>query len=147
MDKSWMHVDRRSVAYKLGVENFFKFALENAKDPNKISCPCIKCGNMDDFPISVIKTHLYYNGIDESYKFWKWHGEVADTSSVDSTSLDSSDPTESESVEGNVRADWNVEMDGLNDDDEEFSSECNEFRSLLMMQINPYTLVVKDSQS
>ena len=138
MDKSWMHADRRSVAYELGVANFFKFALENAKDTNKIRCPCLKCGNMDDFSISVIRDHLYYNGIDESYKFWKWHGEKADTTSGGSEG--SSCSIESESVDGNVGPEYNVEMDSSDDDDQELSSECNEFREFVDDANKPFQI-------
>ncbi|BBN67322.1 hypothetical protein Prudu_42S000200, partial [Prunus dulcis] len=46
MDKSWMHSDRRSKAYEFGVEAFLNFAGS-----------------------------LYFNGIDQSYKNWTFHGE------------------------------------------------------------------------
>ncbi|XP_061993736.1 uncharacterized protein LOC133711646 [Rosa rugosa] len=76
MDKSWMHADRRSLTYQLGVEEFLRFAVENATDVNNISCPCAKCGSIDGmFSARVIKDHLYFNGVDESYKDWVWHGE------------------------------------------------------------------------
>ncbi|XP_062028814.1 uncharacterized protein LOC133744788 [Rosa rugosa] len=76
MDKSWMHVDRRSHTYELGVEEFLKFAFENASDVDNICCLCAKCGGTDEtFSIRMIKDHLYWNGIDESYKDWVWHGE------------------------------------------------------------------------
>ncbi|XP_024172090.1 uncharacterized protein LOC112178122 [Rosa chinensis] len=128
-DRSWMHVDRRSLAYELGVASFLKFAIENGKDCNNIPCPCCKCWNMDDFPISAIKTQIYYNGVDESYKIWKWHGEKVDTTLSSSEDVDSCS-IESDSVDGNVGADYTVEMD-RSDDDDEFSSECNEFKEFV----------------
>ncbi|XP_062012267.1 uncharacterized protein LOC133728851 [Rosa rugosa] len=126
-DRSWMHADKRSLAYELGVGSFLKFALENAKNPNNVACPCSKCGNMDFFPISVIKTHLYYNGVDETYKVWKWHGEKEDTSSGSSEDS-ASGSIESESVDENVGVDCTMDR---SDDDNEFSSECNDFKEFV----------------
>jgi hypothetical protein len=77
----------------------------------------------------AIRDYLYYNEIDVSYKFWKWHGEKADTTS--GSSEGSSSSIESESVDGNVGPDCNVEMDRSDTDDEEFSLECNEFREFV----------------
>ncbi|XP_024163761.2 uncharacterized protein LOC112170658 [Rosa chinensis] len=82
---------------------------------------------MDFFPISVIKTHLYYNGVDETYKVWKWHGEREDTSSGSSEDS-ASGSIESESVGGNVGVDCT--MDG-SDEEDEFSSECNDFKEFV----------------
>ncbi|KAI5338476.1 hypothetical protein L3X38_017747 [Prunus dulcis] len=43
MDKSWMHQDRRSKAYELGVEAFLKFAVEILLTTTHIHYPCVKC--------------------------------------------------------------------------------------------------------
>ncbi|KAL6289176.1 hypothetical protein ACE6H2_006686 [Prunus campanulata] len=75
MDKSWMHADRRSEAYELGVEGFLNFALQNLGNTTEIRCPCVKCGNIRLFGVGIIREHLYFNGIDQSYKIWRWHGE------------------------------------------------------------------------
>ena len=75
MDKSWMHADRRSKAYELGVEGFLNFAVENLVNTTHIRCPCVKCGNIRLFGVGIIRDHLYFNGIDQSYKIWTWHGE------------------------------------------------------------------------
>ncbi|KAI5323834.1 hypothetical protein L3X38_032907 [Prunus dulcis] len=40
MDKSWMHANRRSKAYELGVEGFLNFAVENLGNTTHIHCPC-----------------------------------------------------------------------------------------------------------
>ncbi|KAI5351537.1 hypothetical protein L3X38_004428 [Prunus dulcis] len=42
MYKSWMHADRRSKAYELGVEGFLNFAVENLGNTTHILCPCVK---------------------------------------------------------------------------------------------------------
>ena len=76
MDKKWMHADRRTLEFKIGVETFLKFALANASDKSKISCPCLKCCNHDEWAVRVVKDHIYFNGIDTEYKHWKWHGEL-----------------------------------------------------------------------
>ncbi|CAL2247277.1 unnamed protein product [Prunus armeniaca] len=77
MDKSWMHADRRSKAYELGVEGFLNFAVENIGNTTHIRCPCVKCGNIQLFGVGIIRDRdrLYFNGIDPSYKIWTWHGE------------------------------------------------------------------------
>ncbi|BBN68282.1 hypothetical protein Prudu_362S000100, partial [Prunus dulcis] len=75
MDKSWMHADRRSKAYELGVEGFLNFAVENLGNTTHIPCPCVKCGNIRLFGVGIMRDHLYFNGIDQSYKIWTWHGE------------------------------------------------------------------------
>ena len=75
MDKSWMHADRRSKAYELGVEAFLNFALENLLTTTHIHCPCVKCGNIRLFGVGIIGDHLYFNGVYQSYKNWTWHRE------------------------------------------------------------------------
>ncbi|CAL2277764.1 unnamed protein product [Prunus armeniaca] len=75
MDKSWMHSDRRSKAYELGVEAFLNFSVENLLTTTHIRCPCVKCVNLKLFGVGIIKDHLYFNGVDQSYKNWTFHGE------------------------------------------------------------------------
>ncbi|XP_040361928.1 uncharacterized protein LOC121048928 [Rosa chinensis] len=136
MDRSWMHADRRSYEYKLGVAKFCEFALGNARDPNRICCPCTKCGNVKDFSAQVIKDHLFVNGIDTDYVKWTEHGEVVVESGsyTDSESVEL-EAIESDSVQGNMRADYEVELDSdvelEGDEDEELSSECNEFKKFV----------------
>ncbi|KAI5352436.1 hypothetical protein L3X38_005327 [Prunus dulcis] len=75
MDKSWMHSDRRSKAYEFGVEAFLNFAVENLLTTTHIRCPCVKCVNLKVFGVGIIRDHVYFNGIDQSYKNWTFHGE------------------------------------------------------------------------
>ena len=58
-----------------GVNEFLQFSLDHATNPNVIPCPCLHCGNLHNFSIGKIKEHLFFNGIDRSYKVWFWHGE------------------------------------------------------------------------
>ncbi|KAI5343975.1 hypothetical protein L3X38_011852 [Prunus dulcis] len=58
MDKSWMHADRRSKAYELGVEGFLNFAVENLGNTTHIRCLCVKCGNIRLFGVGIIRDHL-----------------------------------------------------------------------------------------
>ncbi|CAL2240024.1 unnamed protein product [Prunus armeniaca] len=69
MDKSWMH------SYELGVEAFFNFSVENLLTTTHIRCPCVKCVNLKLFGVGIIRDHLYFNGVDQSYKNWTFHGE------------------------------------------------------------------------
>ncbi|XP_004293088.1 PREDICTED: uncharacterized protein LOC101311358 [Fragaria vesca subsp. vesca] len=121
MDKSWMHADRRSLKFQIGVDNFLKFALANASDKSAICCPCMKCCNNDEFSIGVIKDHIYFNGILVGCKRWKWHGRPS--------TMNDDGVVESEIVDfhpelGTVRE----EGDGCAEsEDEEISSDSNEF--------------------
>ncbi|KAL0551889.1 hypothetical protein IC582_010979 [Cucumis melo] len=74
MDKSWMSKSRLSKEFKLGVENFIRFGFSNTTNTS-IRCPCLKCENCQKHKANDIRDHLYFNGIDESYKTWFWHGE------------------------------------------------------------------------
>ncbi|XP_028064788.1 uncharacterized protein LOC114267901 [Camellia sinensis] len=76
MDKSWMFKDRRSKDYENGVEQFLNFAMTHAIDLQSIRCPCRVCGNLRSQPIRVIRNHLFFNGIDQSYTTRIWHGET-----------------------------------------------------------------------
>ncbi|CAL9018964.1 unnamed protein product, partial [Prunus brigantina] len=58
-----------------GVEEFLRIALANAVDQGRIRCPCQKCGNTRKFTIRVIREHMYFNGFDQTYKDWIWHGK------------------------------------------------------------------------
>ena len=79
MDKSWITKDRLSKEYEEGVGKFIKLALENATDPSRVHCPCRKCSNLKKLDIMEIKSHLYFNGMDQTYVKWIWHGEECDS--------------------------------------------------------------------
>ena len=116
MDKSWVVADRRSCEYKLGVIAFCEFASRNARDPRRISCPCNKCGNAEDFSISVIRIHLVVNGIMESYVNWTEHGEAE-------VGLDDTDEDDSDDSSDSEHGVDNVEQDGV---DQEVSDEFDD---------------------
>ncbi|KAL0546536.1 hypothetical protein IC582_016447 [Cucumis melo] len=84
MDKSWMMENRMSREYDVGVESFIQFGLSHAKGSNSIRCPCLKCGNRLLKDVSIVRYHLYANGIDKSYKIWFWHGEDLNSETVTS---------------------------------------------------------------
>lgn len=69
--------DRRSKDYENGVEHFLNTAVIHASDPQSIRCPCRLCGNLKCQPVEEIRNHLFFNGIDQSYLTWIWHGEAA----------------------------------------------------------------------
>ncbi|KAL0536446.1 hypothetical protein IC582_025395 [Cucumis melo] len=80
MDKSWMSKSRLSKEFELGVENFIRFGFSNTTNTS-MPCPCLKCENCQKHKANDIRDHLYFNGIDESYKTWFWHGEELPNSS------------------------------------------------------------------
>ncbi|RVW62423.1 hypothetical protein CK203_064180 [Vitis vinifera] len=71
----WMSKDRRLVEYDERVENFINFALAHSTNHTSIKCPCLHCGNLLCQTPQVIREHLFFNGIDLSYRVWYWHGE------------------------------------------------------------------------
>ena len=75
LDKLWYSADRRIKRYEDGVEDFLNYVKKNLGDLSSIQCPCIKCGNMKVHDITVVKDHLFCNGIDSSYDVWTWHGD------------------------------------------------------------------------
>ena len=72
-NQDWMLKDRRSIEYD--VENFINFALAHSTNHTSIKCLCLRCGNLLCQTPQVIREHLFFNGIDLSYRVWYWHGE------------------------------------------------------------------------
>ena len=62
-----MIANRFSPEYWNSVEEFIKFVVEHADNPNHIKCPCIKCVCVDKVTIEVLKDHLFINEIDQNY--------------------------------------------------------------------------------
>ncbi|KAL0540929.1 hypothetical protein IC582_020954 [Cucumis melo] len=75
-----MSKSRLSKEFELGVENFIRFGFSSTTNTS-ICCPCLKRGNCQKHKANDIRDHLYFNGIDESYKTWFWHGEELSNSS------------------------------------------------------------------
>ena len=119
MDKSWMHADRRSHKFEIGLAEFLKFASENATDRMNISCPCLKCGHTEGFSIGVIKDHIYWNGINETYKQWTWHGEPS------VAAANKEGESETVDMQGNAQFEDKVSMG--DSEDSQFSEDSNEF--------------------
>lgn len=127
-----MHADRRSRMYELGVAEFIKFAVENASDVNNISCPCLKCGNTDGtFSANVIKDHLYWNGVDESYKDWVWHGEMSGAGVNSNVHEYEATVNMGDNVEMEDDVELGDEGDMGPDEDEQFSDDSNDFMKLV----------------
>ncbi|KAL6579860.1 hypothetical protein OROMI_007884 [Orobanche minor] len=77
MDRNWINAPRLSKEYKNGVTEFCKYATQHAKDIRFILCPCQKCLNVVEVNGQTeLYEHLICHGIDRTYTFWKYHGEV-----------------------------------------------------------------------
>ena len=85
MDKSWVHLDRRTAGYVNGMKDFVASAFANVAQANTIRCPCCKCRNVVFRARSEVEFHLVKNGMDESYKIsiWTLHGEEYFKTNVD----------------------------------------------------------------
>ena len=75
-----MLTDRRSREYEEGVEYFINFVLQHCQNPSVIRCPCMRYGNLMHHTPNKIREHMFFNGIDQSYRTWYWHGEAGPTS-------------------------------------------------------------------
>ncbi|KAI5335862.1 hypothetical protein L3X38_025996 [Prunus dulcis] len=124
MDKSWMHSDRRSKAYEFGVEAFLNFAVENLLTTTHIRCPCVKCVNLKLFGVGIIRDHVYFNGIDQSYKNWTFHGEPWEATTNASRNVEEDD--------GHSRYSFVPEEIDMDDNDfGDFGSDPYEFANVI----------------
>ncbi|KAI5334847.1 hypothetical protein L3X38_024980 [Prunus dulcis] len=124
MDKSWMHADRRSKAYEFGVEAFLNFAVENLLTTTHIRCPCVKCVNLKLFGVGIIRDHVYFNGIDQSYKNWTFHGEPWEATTNASRNVEEDD--------GHGRYSFVSEEIDMDDNDfGDFGSDPYEFANVI----------------
>ncbi|CAL9020284.1 unnamed protein product [Prunus brigantina] len=124
MDKSWKHSDRRSKAYEFGVEAFLNFAVENLLTTTHIRCPCVKCVNLKLFGVGIIRDHLYFNGVDQSYKNWTFHGEPWEATTNASRNVEEDD--------GHSRCSFVSEEIDMDDNDfGDFGSDPYEFANVI----------------
>ncbi|KAI5322427.1 hypothetical protein L3X38_031499 [Prunus dulcis] len=124
MDKSWMHSDRRSKPYEFGVEAFFNFAVENLLTTTHIRCPCVKCVNLKLFGVGIIRDHVYFNGVDQSYKNWIFHGEPWEATTNASRNVEEDD--------GHSRYSFVSEEIDMDDNDfGDFGSDPYEFANVI----------------
>ena len=107
MDKQWMSANRLSAEYKKGVDAFLEYCKKHVQDPKYTHCPCLKCGNMRKWDLKTVKEHLFFNGVDKSYKFWMFHGEVHKTNPPL--------PSRAKGLKMNAVQDWDP-LDDLIDD-------------------------------
>ena len=70
-----MYSNRLSKEYENGVSKFVKFAIAHAKDPNRMTCPCLSCCYGSQVDAVQLASHLLRYGIDRSYTCWNLHGE------------------------------------------------------------------------
>ncbi|KAI5343396.1 hypothetical protein L3X38_011272 [Prunus dulcis] len=124
MDKSWMHADRRSKAYEFGVEAFLNFAVENLLTTTHIRCPCVKCVNLKLFGVGIIRDHVYFNVVDQSYKNWTFHGEPREATTNASRNV--------EEYDGHSRYSFVSEEIDIDDNDfGDFGSDLYEFANVI----------------
>ncbi|CAL9011606.1 unnamed protein product [Prunus brigantina] len=124
MDKSWMHSDRRLKAYEFGVDAFLNFYVENLLTTTHIRCPCVKCVNLKLFGVGIIRDHLYFNGVDQSYKNWTFHGEPWEATTNVSRNVEEDD--------GHSRDSFVSEEIDMDDNDfGDFGSDPYEFANVI----------------
>ena len=72
-----MDANKLSIEYWNSIEEFIKFVVECSYNRNRIKCPCIRCGCLENVTVEVLRDHLFVNGIDKDYTRWIRHGESA----------------------------------------------------------------------
>src|ERR1051325_5185384 len=75
MDKTWMYSNRLLKEYENRVSEFVKFVVAHAKDPNRMTCPCLYCSYGNRVDAVQLASHLIRYGIDRSHTCWNFHGE------------------------------------------------------------------------
>jgi len=70
MYRKWMDANKLSIEYWNGVEEFIKFVVKRANNPNRIKDPCIRCGCLENITVEVLRDHLVISGIDKGYIRW-----------------------------------------------------------------------------
>src|ERR1044072_3048898 len=98
MDRKLMFLDRTSIEYEHGVDEFISYAVQHAEDIDNIICPCLSCCHIRLVNQVELKDHLIITGIDQSYTCWIHHGQTRVESSVRFTSFD--DDMETDTYEG-----------------------------------------------
>ncbi|XP_020097622.1 uncharacterized protein LOC109716524 [Ananas comosus] len=83
MDKTWILKPRSSADYQQGLDQFLKFAFDNASKGSMILCLCRKCTNCFWKEEEVVYEHLLCDGFMQGYTRWIFHGE--DTSQSNPT--------------------------------------------------------------
>ena len=73
-----MYSNRLSKEYENGVSEFVKFVVAHAKDPSRMTCPCLYCCYGNRVDAVQLASHLIRYGIDRSYTCWNMHGEKSD---------------------------------------------------------------------
>ena len=76
----WIEIGCLKIECHGRVEYFINFALEHCPNQSGICCPCMQCGNLIHHTPNKIREHTFFNGIDQSYHTWYWHGEAGPTS-------------------------------------------------------------------
>ncbi|XP_074350007.1 uncharacterized protein LOC141689566 [Apium graveolens] len=114
--------DRDALQYEIGVENFFIFAEENAKNPKKIPYPYARCINFKKFTVKIIRDHLYESGFSLGYLDWIWHreGVASSTKSSVGSTCPAKKPTPPSETYNVCQATYN--------DDEDWDNESDDFK-------------------
>ena len=86
MDKNWMSADRTSEEFTKGFDEFINFGLDHANGQDSIRCPCLDCGNMINMSVEEVRGHVFFKGIDQSYRTWMFHGEEEEGNKINEDS-------------------------------------------------------------
>ena len=117
MDRKWMVASRLSKEYEIGVGEFMRQAVQHFGNHVKMSCPCVRCGNIERARVKKIRNHLFEYGIDRTYTQWILHDEL------DNVGMDEND------VDGAYEADRLEDMMDAAQDN--FNGSVDEFENLL----------------
>lgn len=74
--KEWMgETNRMGDVFRRGANEFVKYAKRCHND-EEFPCPCARCKNGKVFEWKTVELHLLRSGMQDSYRFWSFHGEL-----------------------------------------------------------------------
>ena len=81
-----MSAYKTSEEFTKGFDEFINFGLDHANGQDSIRCPCLDCGNMINRSVKEVRGHVFFNGIDQSYRTWIFHGEEEEGNKINEDS-------------------------------------------------------------
>ena len=78
IDRGWMHTQKYSNKYELGVRSFMQFVRDHMGQECDICCACWDYLNVYIQKQDIVYDHLLMNVIMESYHRLQYHGESSE---------------------------------------------------------------------
>ena len=74
--KEWMgETNRMGDVFRRGANEFVKYA-KRCRNDEEFPCTCARCKNGKVYEWKTVELHLLRSGMQDSYRFWSFHGEL-----------------------------------------------------------------------